>query len=103
MKIFTTIKEQVSEKFPKSVILPSLGNNDFLIDYQVPSGSFISEFYQFYYDTWFGSNAPDMNKNIINSKKAKAQILRTGLYTAEIAPHLHIISFNSVFYAPRNN
>lgn len=73
----------VSEKFPTSIILPSLGNNDFLEDYQVPNTiDFINRYYDFYYNTWFGSDAPPMNKDIITSKKAQAKMRRIGLYTA---------------------
>jgi hypothetical protein len=89
---YQSIFEIFSQFFPKTQIIPMIGNNDVFVDYQEPRGEEKKEFYTFLYNLWkpFVQDLPSV-------------FLDEGYFNTSTRTGFKIIVMNSnVFYIKEN-
>ena len=65
--------------FPNTVLIPSLGNNDFFSHYQAPSETDKQEYLNFVYDAFFTNSTT-------TKPDSKETFLYAGYYRIDISP-----------------
>ncbi len=108
-KMWPIISAQMSlihEKFPETVVLPTLGNNDQIHHYQVPGYQDLKKkYYSHVHEMWFGKYAPRANQEF--SKYLKEDILNGGYYRFDLdgitsESKISIISLNTIYFHRKN-
>lgn len=91
--------EILAKKFPKAVILPTLGNNDCKYHYVAPQNKYSApDYYPFMYDLIF--HRIEQNRRIDHSK-IKDSFEMFGGFSWDYSENLTFVSFNSLYYNDR--
>ena len=82
---------------PNVLIIPTLGNNDFVFHYQSPFGEYRSEFYSFLSQNWFANqpqmvNRPDLNA--INDTFMNGG----GYYKVKLNDNITVLALNTLMF-----
>lgn len=92
--------DTVSQMFPETPILFTQGNDDYVINYQVPDTQHKFDYYQFMYQKII----TDIKANKFADTPENREIyLQTGCYTMELQQGLLLISINSMHFSIKNN
>lgn len=91
--------EILAKKFPKAVILPTIGNNDIKYHYIAPQQNYSApDYYPFMYKLIF-EKIPANRK--LNLKGVKETYLKFGGYRIDYNDEISFIGFNSLYYNDR--
>jgi hypothetical protein len=101
--------KSLRKKFPDTLILPALGNNDQMFQYQVPGHKEIKQmYYQDVLDLWFGEHAPRKNKLFAHLTDLNETFHRGGYYRFDLdsalsySYKLSVISLNTIYFHKKN-
>ena len=90
MAIHRNISEAFATKLPQTLLIPTLGNNDWLYHYQTPSESNKTEFFTRLHDLWFSHQHIKPADN--------ATFLNGGYYRMDVAPGLAVLALNTLMW-----
>jgi len=84
-----TVTKMLLDAYPHTQILPTVGNDDFYIDYNATCSDEIYSFYTKIWNQWLPSDGIDY-------------FLQSGSYMIKPSTGLKIIVLNTILFAPRN-
>jgi len=88
--------------FPKTLILPTFGNNDFQLHYQIPNVTLREAFYNEIMDDWF--KIIEFNRNNLNGDLIKMTFRTGGYYRVNLpGGRVSILAMNTIGYSPKND
>jgi hypothetical protein len=89
----------ISSYFPKAVLIPTFGNNDYIFHYQAPNLAFKRHFYQSVYDLWFKS--VPANAALVNAE-THSTFLNGGYYSYLLSENVTVLSMNTLIFNSRD-
>ena len=101
LDILYNVSQEIKIRFPNTLIIPAVGNNDPEFHYQVPDATDKTSYYSFLYDTWFLDHLP--NSKLANLEEIKATFLDGGYYRVDYDDQLSIFSLNTVYFSKKND
>lgn len=91
MAIHRNISQAFATKLPSALLIPSLGNNDWLYHYQSPPEGNKTDYFSRLYDLWF---AHQHLKPVDNA----TTFLNGGYYRMDVAPGLAVLALNTLVW-----
>ena len=101
LDILYNVSQEIKIRFPKALIIPSVGNNDPEFHYQVPDLEEKYSFYNFLYDTWFQDHIP--NSQLKNLAEIQSTFIEGGFYRVDFSDELSIFAMNTVYFSKKND
>ena len=101
LDILYNVSQEIKIRFPNSLIIPAVGNNDPEFHYQVPDLEEKNGYYNFLFDTWFLDHVP--NSKLPNLNEIKSTFLDGGYYRVDYSDSLSIFSLNTVYFSKKND
>jgi hypothetical protein len=86
----------LTQYFPNTMILPTLGNNDGRFHDQAIDESDKSDYYPYLYDLWFKDFAGNQSFDLAEIEKS---LLKAGYYRADVTSKLTVLQMNSMYVA----
>jgi hypothetical protein len=90
----------VREKFPNTLLVPCIGNNDIPYHYQTISLELKPLIYGDMYNMWFRDHP--VNSKVANLDEIKRNFTMGGFYRIDIGEHLAVLNLNSLYMSCRN-
>ncbi len=96
-EVHTSISELLAKYLPNTLIIPTLGNNDYIYHYQSPFGQFRQEYYSLMSHNWFTlqpqmANRPDMPQ--INQTFNE----NGGYYKVKLNQNITVLALNTLMF-----
>jgi hypothetical protein len=83
-----------SEYFPKTISLPTIGNNDGRYHNQAIDEDDKDNYYSFLYDLWFKNSPQNANLDLA---QIQTDLMTAGYYRADITDVLTVLQVNSMY------
>lgn len=101
LDILYNISQEIKIRFPDTLIVPAVGNNDPEFHYQVPDTQDKIDYYEFLFQTWFIDHVP--NSKLPNLDEIKSTFLDGGYYRADFSDELSVFSLNTLYFSKKNS
>jgi len=101
LNILYNVSAELKIRFPNTLIIPAVGNNDPEFHYQVPDVEEKYSYYDFLFETWFLDHEP--NSKLSNLNQIKSTFLDGGYYRVDYSDSLSIFSLNTVYFSKKND
>ncbi len=88
------------EYFPDTVLIISLGNNDYKYHYQTPSELYKQDYYSFLFDQYFLQHPK--NSKLPELETIKKTFMKGGYFRVDISDNLSVLSMNTLMYNIRS-
>jgi Calcineurin-like phosphoesterase len=94
-QVISTTAGLVHSYFPSTLVVPTMGNNDYWFHDQAPFEKDKNEYLQFLYDQWFPGS--------LGSESIKSTFLYGGYYRLDFDSKLSILAMNTMYYNVDND
>ena len=99
--ITQSFNQHIGAIFPKSVVIPTIGNNDVMYHYEFPiNEEHHNEYYGFLYNLWW--NQVPGNANYTKKEEIKNSMMKGGYFIYEYNTNLIFIAVNSLYFSVKN-
>eukprot|EP00347_Sterkiella_histriomuscorum_P018186 403346462 len=99
-EVHTQVSDYLAYYLPNTVILPTLGNNDYKYHYQSPSESDKQEFYSFFFQQYFKKQPK--NTQIQNLGDIQTTLMNGGYYRVDLSENISFLGLNTMMFSIKN-
>jgi hypothetical protein len=94
-QVIQTAVSTIQAQFPNTVLIPTIGNNDYYVHNQAPAESDKNEYYSFLYSTFFAGSR--------GSQDIENTFLNGGYYRLDLSENLSVLALNTMYYSIKND
>jgi len=99
--ISSCFAQYIDPSFSKTIIIPTIGNNDAKFHYEFPqTGEEADEYYGFLYDLWW--NEIGANPEYSKKDEVKETFMKGGFYRYDHSDKISFLALNSLYWSEKN-
>eukprot|EP00347_Sterkiella_histriomuscorum_P022332 403330854 len=99
-----TVSQTISQYFPNTLVIPSLGNNDPKYHYVALNHQDKAEYFSFLFDSWFNQISGNKNKlSVEQLADIKGTFLKGGYYRVDVDDKLSVLALNTLNFNKKND
>ena len=100
LDVHDQVNDLIAKHLPNTLILPTMGNNDYKYHYQSPYESDKQEFYTYLFNQWFVKH--QVNNQLDNLADIHSTFMNGGYYRVDLSENVTFLGLNTLMYNRRN-